>query len=115
MTKVYAIEVSNFREVLTAEAKNPVTDATFERILTLATRLDHLAQKECNQELTQRQKKMQENAQRELGFLIGSTALGVMFTFDGDPRACTVKLRTPKTKRYNTWGGAEDGWAVPTR
>jgi len=30
----------------------------------------------------------------------------------GDPRGYTVKVRL-KNGRYNTWGGAEDGWGVP--
>ena len=32
----------------------------------------------------------------------------------GDPRGYCTKLRL-KSGRYNTWGGAEDGWGVPTR
>lgn len=30
----------------------------------------------------------------------------------GDPRGSAIKLRTPKTGKSNTWGGAEDGWAI---
>ena len=31
----------------------------------------------------------------------------------GDPRGYTLKLILP-TGRYNTWGGVEDGWGVPS-
>lgn len=31
----------------------------------------------------------------------------------GDPRGYTVKVKLP-SGRYNTWGGKEDGWGVPT-
>lgn len=34
--------------------------------------------------------------------------------FGGDPRGCCVKLILP-SGRYNSWGGAEDGFCVPTR
>ncbi len=37
---------------------------------------------------------------------------GVGFQRGGDPRGSAIKLMTPHTKRYNTWGGAESGWAV---
>lgn len=33
-------------------------------------------------------------------------------TFGGDPRGYTVKVKFP-SGRFNTWGGAEDGWGVP--
>lgn len=33
--------------------------------------------------------------------------------FSGDPRGYTVKLLFP-TGQYNTWGGAEEGYGVPT-
>jgi hypothetical protein len=39
-------------------------------------------------------------------------ALGCEVKFTGDPRGYTVRLMLP-SKRYNTWGGAEDGWGVP--
>lgn len=38
--------------------------------------------------------------------------LGIRVRYGGDPRGFTVKLRL-KSGRYNTWGGAEDGWGVP--
>lgn len=37
---------------------------------------------------------------------------GIKPNFGGDPRGYTVKLILP-SGRYNTMGGAEDGWGVP--
>lgn len=37
---------------------------------------------------------------------------GVGYQRGGDPRGSSIKLMTPHTKRHNTWGGAESGWAV---
>lgn len=39
--------------------------------------------------------------------------LGLVPDFGGDPRGYTVKIKLP-SGRYNTWGGKEDGWGVPT-
>jgi len=42
-----------------------------------------------------------------------ATGIGVSLELGGDPRGFTVKLQTPKTGKYNTWGGRECGWGVP--
>jgi len=34
--------------------------------------------------------------------------------YQGDPRGCCVKLLLP-SGRWNSWGGKEDGFCVPTR
>lgn len=39
---------------------------------------------------------------------------GIKPNHSGDPRGCCVKLILP-SGRYNSWGGAEDGFCVPTR
>ena len=39
---------------------------------------------------------------------------GIKPNFSGDPRGCCVKLLLP-SGRYNSWGGAEDGFCVPVR
>lgn len=38
--------------------------------------------------------------------------LGIDARFNPDPRGYAVKMATPKTNRYNTWGGKEDGWGI---
>jgi hypothetical protein len=37
---------------------------------------------------------------------------GVTITTQGDPRGSALRMATPKTRRYNTMGGAESGWAL---
>jgi len=39
---------------------------------------------------------------------------GIKPKFNGDPRGACVKLILP-SGRYNSWGGKEDGYCVPTR
>jgi hypothetical protein len=39
---------------------------------------------------------------------------GIKPNFSGDPRGCCVNLILP-SGRYNSWGGAEDGFCVPVR
>lgn len=39
---------------------------------------------------------------------------GIKPRFSGDPRGACVKLILP-SGRYNSWGGAEQGFCVPTR
>ena len=38
--------------------------------------------------------------------------LGISIQFDDDPRGSSVRIMTPKSGRYNSWGGAESGWYV---
>jgi len=37
---------------------------------------------------------------------------GVAVSVQGDPRGSALHIKTPKTQRYNTLGGAESGWAL---
>lgn len=48
---------------------------------------------------------------------IGKAAqsIGATVRTGGDPRGFTVKVMMPRTGAYNSWGGAADGFGVPTR
>ena len=77
----------------------------------LARSLERLAVKECNAGLSEREKLRQTattHTAEEMARLIGANAI-----VGGDPRGYCLKLDLP-TGRYNTWGGAEEGWGVPT-
>ena len=37
---------------------------------------------------------------------------GLGLYLNGDPRGNPVGILTPKTGKYNTWGGAEAGWRL---
>lgn len=81
-------------------------DAT--SIWQLAARLQHLAEQECNRDLTDSEKRRVERGEkavRELLLPYGGTP-----QFDGDPRGCVVKVRFPGGQR-NDFGG-RDLWCV---
>lgn len=61
-------------------------------------------------------KRIERQAQRIEARLIAGLAKypGFAFVFGGDPRGGVVRLKVP-SGAYNTWGGAEDGIAVPAR
>lgn len=54
-----------------------------------------------------------EEARAQKNVIAACSELGLVPDFGGDPRGYTVKVKLP-SGRYNTWGGKEDGWGVPT-
>lgn len=67
---------------------------------------------ECSGTLTARQKARRQRAE---GFILAMCeALGFSVRFGGDPRGYTTKITFPDGS-WNTFGGREDGWGVPTR
>ena len=77
----------------------------------LARTLQRFAVKTCNEGLTARETERQSSARDAacaLAHLIGGNALT-----SGDPRGYVLELDLP-TGRFNTWGGQEKGWGVPT-
>lgn len=81
-----------------------------ERLLKLAKAHGKLQEKACNSELSDREKAREAKIEQEIANLLHPS--GIKAKFGGDPRGYTVKLILPN-KRYNTWGGEEDGWGVP--
>ena len=79
-------------------------------LMRLAKRHGWLAVPDCNRNLTDKELRMQTKIEKQIADL--TKAHGLHVTFGGDPRGYTVKLILP-SGRYNTWGGAEDGWGVP--
>ena len=74
-------------------------------------RLDVLA---CNTRLTEHQEKRAQRWRERLQAYVSAhlfTADAVLF--NGDPRGYAVKLLLP-SGAYNTMGGREEGWGVPT-
>lgn len=76
-----------------------------------------LAEVECSVELSEREtarlERRQAQLERRMRELVSELGDGFSVDFSGDPRGYTVKVTLP-TKAYNTWGGAESGWGVPT-
>lgn len=58
-------------------------------------------------------KRIEKDTERYERLVIrAASEIGLVVHFGGDPRGYTVKVKLP-SGRYNTWGGAEDGWGVP--
>jgi hypothetical protein len=70
-----------------------------------------LAVKDCNKGLNDDDKFRESEIEKWL--TERGAYLGVVFTFEGDPRGFTIKMKTPRSGKYNTWGGADVGYGVP--
>lgn len=97
-------------EIVACDPQNVIQE-TGEKIMDLARRTHRYAEIACNRELSAGEEKRSEAVDKEILEL--GKKIGVKFEIQGDPRGFTVKLKTPKSKRYNTWGGVEVGWGVP--
>lgn len=91
-------------------------DAAAKAIMRVAATIKRIAEKECNESLSAEDEQSALRARVRLTTLC--TLLGVNFKVGGDPRGYTVKILFPKDKDgrrpYNTWGGEEEGYGVPT-
>jgi hypothetical protein len=102
-TEVAEFIVAMAREFPAARAEQLV------ELMRLAKRHDALAVRECNVgDVTDT---AWERIQAKIGELCKE--IGCKVKCGGDPRGYTVKVFLP-SGRYNTWGGAEEGWGVPS-
>ena len=110
-----AIEFATFCEVLRQEANIEPGDEVIQdavRISRAARAVDNHAVAVCNwPEISVHVAKARDRAVKVLRE--AERALKIKFSVNGDPRGHVVKLKTPKSGRYNTFGGAEVGWGVP--
>ena len=81
-------------------------------VLRNASIIQSIAVKDCNSPLTDGDRKEDEMAEARI--TEACKPWGITPTFNGDPRGCCVKLLLP-SGRWNSWGGAEDGFCVPVR
>lgn len=89
-------------------AEFPQADvAEVRELLTLARRHGKLQERACNEPVPEN-----HDAACEARITSVCERIGCKVKFGGDPRGYTVKIFLP-SGRYNTWGGAEDGWGVP--
>lgn len=65
----------------------------------------------CDRELTDGEKRRDEANDARVHAL--ATRYGLQAIIGGDPRGFTVKILLPSA-RWNTMGGKESGWGVPT-
>jgi hypothetical protein len=81
-------------------------------ILRNAETVQRFAVEACNRELSKSEILRDENAQARILATCAEAEIAV--DFSGDPRGYVVKLHFP-SGAYNTWGGKEAGYGVPTR
>ena len=80
-------------------------------LMRLAGIVDRYAVNLCNGETTEREKQRAERTAKKMGELI--YPFGWPVTIGGDPRGYVVKIKFP-SGAYNTWGGSQEGYGVPT-
>ena len=93
--------------------KNSASQHVADGILRLAEKVQRLFVLECNRKLSPNEKTTKDRAQARIINLASDAGI-VAHVCEGDPRGAAVKLIL-SDGAYNTMGGAEDGWAVPTR
>lgn len=81
-------------------------------ILRRAATLQRLAVNDCNRGLTEAEKRNDALCEKRISE--ACQPWGIVPNFNGDPRGAVVKLLLPSGK-YNSFGGREDGYCVPTR
>lgn len=106
--------IADFTLTLKAEAKDtipqPILALRVSELIKLGNTLSNLAVANCNYGLSPRQETRRDNIRDRIAAI--GKELGVTFTTGGDPRGYVLKLKTPESGRYNSFGGREDGWGV---
>jgi hypothetical protein len=83
-----------------------------QEMLRLANVIQRHAINACNRETSAAEDERERAACEKLRLIAENHGLGARV--DGDPRGYCVKLIFPSGV-YNTWGGREEGYGVPTR
>jgi hypothetical protein len=107
MTATNRLEVLEFACLMAREFPN-ARASDLDLLMRLAKRHGKLAERECN--VGDVSDKTWERLEAKIRAVCAE--IGCEVKLGGDPRGYTVKVIVP-SGRYNTWGGAEDGWGVP--
>ena len=93
---------------------NRIADATAlaRLILRNAQTIQRLAVEDCNRELTTGERMQISSCTERIN--AACKPWGITPNYSGDPRGACVKLLLP-SGRWNSGGGADDGYCVPTR
>lgn len=85
-----------------------------ERIMRASATLTRLAEMQCSVEMSEREAKRVERQEATRAALVDRICApyGFKAIHGGEPRGYIVKILFPDGK-YNTWGGAEEGYGVP--
>jgi hypothetical protein len=109
MTATNRLEVLEFACLMAREfPKVHGLPGLLDDLMKLAKRHGKLAERECN--VGDVSDKTWERLEAKIRAICEEIGCGVKL--GGDPRGYTVKVIVP-SGRYNTWGGAEEGWGVP--
>lgn len=114
-------EIREFGDFVNALARNGVQHPTDEalELARLARRHHRLAERHCNgdcrscgeeagwPDVCKADERLEARIEKR------AAALGFKVQFGGDPRGYTVSLVLPDGS-YNSWGGKESGYGVPT-
>lgn len=105
-------ELVQFTLVLAEESPGKVKAHEIMEFLKLAREHGRLAETACNRVMTGRETNRESNIEQRMTAIAVSQWGLERISFGGDPRGATVKIHF-KSKRHNTWGGEEAGYAVP--
>lgn len=101
------------QKYLNVMEKNGATRLQAIRLFRLACRHERWAVAECNRELTEKERSLWQKVKRDIIYLVKDINGAMTVNLYGDPRGYTTKLHLPSGE-YNTWGGKEEGYGVPT-
>lgn len=110
-----ALEIINAEtdHFVMAKGRNPA-GRWLSQVERIGAELHRLYEGECSVDLgtagNATRRSRAESLERELRSLFAKAGLGLYL--NSDPRGNPVGILTPKTGRYNTMGGAEDGWRL---
>ena len=85
-------------------------------ILRNASTMQRLAERACSIEMNEKEAAREEKQDEACQLRINAACKlwGIVPNYQGDPRGAVVKLLLP-SGCWNSWGGKEDGFCVPTR
>jgi hypothetical protein len=120
MQRLNKAERAQALEIIALEADcGPTAAVNFlDAVLPKARELHRIYERQCNghqtssgqwDEKAANKDEAREDALERQLLQLGAK-MGLEVYTQGDPRGNPVGIRTPKTGKYNTWGGAEDGW-----
>lgn len=100
---------------LSKAAERLITPSMISELLTLAQHYAKIQEDWCNVAMDDAQTERTKAKEAKLEARIREIAAGLPgvhgVKFTGDPRGYCVRLHLD-SKRYNTWGGVEDGYGV---
>ncbi len=88
--------------------------AIFDRLHRSAATLNRLNENRCNYPMSEKEAEKFEKHYDSIRARATKYAaeFGLTLDFGSDPRGAAIRIMTPKTHQYNSWGGVENGWYI---